>query len=181
MIAYDTSGYRPVLRLPHTNEPDATGRPTTISADSGNTVARVRPTENGGRLLFPLAGYASITDSTWDVSYRVWTGNSGDTVAEIHADMDVTIRTASGDVRATLGSDVAQTSDITATGWQTKTATFTPARYNIVDQTDYLQIDLFADVTGSESSSTQLKFMLDDKTVDLTNWTHIRNIAFLRN
>ncbi|HBK78992.1 MAG TPA: hypothetical protein DDZ83_04770 [Nitrospinae bacterium] len=181
MIAYDTSGYRSVLRLPDTNEPNPTGRPATLSADSGNTVARVRPTENGGRLLFPLAGYASITDGTWDVSYRVWTGNSGDTVAEIHADMDVTIRTASGDVRATLGSDVAQTSDIAATGWQTKTATFTPAHYNIVDQIDYLQIDLFADVTGSESSSTQLKFMLDDKTVDLTNWTRIRNIAFLRN
>jgi hypothetical protein len=181
MIAYDTSVYPSALRLPHTSVAKPNGNPTTVSADSGNTVDRVRPTENGGRLLFPLTGYASITDATWDVSYRVWTGDSGDSVADIHADMDVTIRTASGDVRATLGSEVAESSDIAASGWQTKTATFTPTHYDIVDQTDYLQIDLFADVNGNESNPTQLKFRLDDKTVSLTNWTHIENIGFLRN
>jgi hypothetical protein len=56
-----------------------------------------------------------------------------------------------------------------------------PCDYDIVDQADYLHIDLFADVTGNESNPTQLKFMLDDKIVDLTDWTHIENIAFLRN
>jgi hypothetical protein len=107
LIAYDTLSYPSVLRLPDTSEPDPTGNVTTLSADSGNTITRVRPTENGGRLLFPLAGYASITDGTWDISYRVWAGDSGDSVATIHADIDVTIRIASGDVRATLGTEVA--------------------------------------------------------------------------
>jgi hypothetical protein len=110
----------------------------------------------------------------------VWAGDSGDSVADIHADIDVTIRTASGDVRATLGSEVAETNDVAASGWQTKTATFTPAHYDVVDQSDYLQIDLFADVTGNESNPTLLKFRLDDKAVDLTNWTHVENMAFLR-
>jgi len=82
--------------------------------------------------------------------------------------MDVVIRTATGDARATLGSDVATTTDVAAIGWVTLTGTFPPAEYTSADQTDYLEIDLYAHITGNESDSTILKYMLDDKTVPVS-------------
>jgi hypothetical protein len=115
-----------------------------------------------------------------DVSIGAYTVYNGGLVADTHADMDVLIRTATGDVRATLGTHVATTTDIAANGWVTVTSTFTPAEYTIVDQTDYLEIDLFAHITGTETESTVLKFMLDDKIVDLSDWTHIENVALIR-
>jgi hypothetical protein len=48
MIAYDASDFPSVLVLPGTNEPDPQGIATILTADSGNTIARVRPAENGG-------------------------------------------------------------------------------------------------------------------------------------
>ncbi|NQW16895.1 MAG: hypothetical protein HQ478_05350 [Chloroflexi bacterium] len=180
MIAYDTLSYPSVLKLPDTDEADPRGNPTTLTADSGNTVARAQPTENGGRLIFPLDGFTAISNSTWDVTYRVWAGNSGDLVADLHVDMDVLVRTESGDTRATLGSNVAVSANIPASGWMTVTGTFTPSGYDIVNQTDYLEINVYEDVTAQEARPTVMKLMLDDKTVDLINWTHIENITFLR-
>jgi hypothetical protein len=100
--------------------------------------------------------------------------------ANIHADMDVIIRTSTGDVRAILGSDVATTTAIRVAGWVTLTGTFAPAEYTIIDQTDYLEIDLYGHFTGNQSSSTILKYMLDDKSVAISNWTHTENIGLLR-
>lgn len=62
----------------------------------------------------------------------------------------------------------------------TLTGTFAPAEYTIIDQTDYLEIDLYGHFTGNQSSSTILKYMLDDKSVAISNWTHIENIGLLR-
>ena len=107
-----------------------------------------------------------------DVSITTYTVYQG-APADIHADMDVVIRTATGDVRATLGSDIATTTDIAEIGWVILTGTFTPAEYTRVDETDYLEIDLYAHITGNESNSTILKYMLNDKTVPLSNWIHI--------
>ena len=114
-----------------------------------------------------------------DVSIAAYTVYQG-APPGIHADMEIVIRTATGDVRATLGSDIATTTDIAEIGWVILTGTFTPAEYTSVDETDYLEIDLYAHITGNESNSTILKYMPNDKTVPLSNWTHIENIGLLR-
>ena len=114
-----------------------------------------------------------------DVSIAAYTIYQA-TASNINADMDVVIRTATGDVRATLGLNVATTTNVAANGWVTLTGTFTPAEYTIVDQTDYLEIDLYARITGIEADPNILTFMLDDKTVAPSNWTHIENIGLLR-
>jgi hypothetical protein len=118
-------------------------------------------------------GSANITGSV--AAYTL-----GETVlvADIHADIDVLIRTETGAIRATLATHVATTTDIAAAGWLTKTATFTPPAHTIVAPTDYLEIDLFQHVTGNEGNSQTLDFMIDDNSLSIADQTHIENVAF---
>ena len=93
---------------------------------------------------------------------------------DVHADIDVVIRDASGAVRATLATEVADTSNITGTSWQTLTATHSFSEYIVVDATDYLEIDLFADATANTSGeSVSGDFRLDDKTLPAADQTRI--------
>lgn len=94
--------------------------------------------------------------------------------------MDVVICTVTGDVRATIGSHVATSTDVAANGWVTVSSTYTASEYTIVNQTDYLEIDLYAHITGTETKSTVMKFMLDDKTVATSDWTHVENTGLIR-
>ncbi|MEE8363918.1 MAG: hypothetical protein V3S18_07605, partial [Dehalococcoidia bacterium] len=100
--------------------------------------------------------------------------------SDIHADIDVLIRKANGDVRTTIATDVASTPNIAGNIWLTATATFTPAEYAVVDPTDYLEIDLFAHVTRNDGGSATLYFRLDDSTAALTQQTGIGNVALRR-
>jgi len=151
------------------------------SSDDWNKAIAANTHSQGTAGLSALSQWGEYLGSAnVDVSIAAYTIYNGGLVANTHADMDVLIRTQTGDVRTTLGSHVATTTDIAATGWVTKTSTFTPGEYTIIDQTDYLEIDLYAHITGNETESTVLKFMLDDKTVDLINWTHIENIALIK-
>ena len=84
---------------------------------------------------------------------------------EVHADMDVLVRQANGSVRGgiPLAVDVANSGDILGTGWQTLKASFTFPAYTVVDQTDYLEIDLFAEATSNISDVDVLvDFRIDD-------------------
>ena len=76
------------------------------------------------------------------------------------------IRKADGTIRTTLLTDVANTANITSTDWQTFTVTFAMPQYTVVDQTDYLEIDLFADATLNLSGeSVSVEFRIDDPTL----------------
>jgi len=93
---------------------------------------------------------------------------------DVHADIDVIIRDASGAVRATLATEVADTSNITGSSWQTLTATHSFSEYTVVDATDYLEIDLFANATANTSGeSVSIDFRLDDKTLPAADQTRI--------
>jgi hypothetical protein len=82
---------------------------------------------------------------------------------DIHADVDVVVRQADGTIRATLATDVANTGNITGTDWQTYTTTLAFPGYTVVDPTDYLEIDLFAEATLNNSAeSASVEFRFDD-------------------
>ena len=93
---------------------------------------------------------------------------------DVHADIDILIRDAAGAVLATLATDVANSSNITSSSWQTLTAAYSLSEYTVVNSTDYLEIDLFADAAVNLSGeSVSVDFRLDDNTLAATDQTRI--------
>ena len=93
---------------------------------------------------------------------------------DVQADITILIRDASGAVRATLATDVANSANITSTSWQTVTATYSFSAYTVVDPSDYLEVDLFADAaTNLSGESVSVDFRLDDNTLDAADQTRI--------
>jgi hypothetical protein len=93
---------------------------------------------------------------------------------DVHADIDVLVRQADGAIRATLDTDVADSSNVTGTDWQTFTATFPFAEYTVVDNTDYLEIDLFANATANLSGEdVTVDFRIDDPTLPLADQARV--------
>ncbi|NQW22663.1 MAG: hypothetical protein HQ475_04365 [SAR202 cluster bacterium] len=94
---------------------------------------------------------------------------------DVHADIDILIRDAAGTVRATLATDVASSANITSATWQTLTATYAFSEYTVVDATDYIEIDLFANVptTNISGESVSVDFRLDDNTLPAADQTRV--------
>ena len=91
---------------------------------------------------------------------------------DVHADMDILVRKADGAIRATLATDTANTATITSTVWQTYTASHVFPGYTVVDQTDYLEIDLFAEsVTNGFTQNVTLDFRIDDAIYPISDQT----------
>jgi hypothetical protein len=101
--------------------------------------------------------------------------------ADVHLDVDVLVRKANGEIKAILGTDVANTSMITAVNWVTMTATTTFAEYTVVDPTDYLEIDVFAHVTRNvDTASAITYFRIDDAALVPTDRTRITGVGLYR-
>jgi hypothetical protein len=64
--------------------------------------------------------------------------------------------------------------------WLTVTATYSPAEYVIVDQSDYLEFVLFAHVTMNVGADTTMQFSLDDNTSPLADQTGVTNFGIYR-
>ena len=69
---------------------------------------------------------------------------------------------------------------IGADEWLTVTATFSPPEYVIVDQTDYLEFDLFAHVTINDGEDTTMQFRFDDNTIAIDDQMGVRNLGLHR-
>jgi hypothetical protein len=92
----------------------------------------------------------------------------------VHADVDILIRQANGNIRDVIGADIANTVDITGDGWQTLTASYDFSGYTVVASTDYLEIDLFAEATSNSSGLyTTVDFRIDDPDIPPDNQTHL--------
>ncbi|MCH8310524.1 MAG: hypothetical protein IIB17_08525 [Chloroflexi bacterium] len=114
--------------------------------------------------------YINHTDI--DVSIAAYTRSSQ---LEVHADVDILIRKANGIVRDIIGVNVANTSNITSADWQTLIGTFDFPGYTVVQSTDYLEIDLFAEATSNGSwLETTVDFDIDDPSIPPNNQTHLQ-------
>ena len=104
--------------------------------------------------------YQNMGDQTTDVFIAGYTRYLR---LDVHADLDLLIRQADGTVRTTLNTNSANTSNITGTDWQTYAATLPFSAYTTVDNTDYLEIDLFVESTLNDSQeSVTIEFRIDD-------------------
>ena len=91
---------------------------------------------------------------------------------DVHADMDILVRRSDGTVRATLATDTASTATFNNTEWQTYTGSHVFPAYTVIDQTDYLEIDLFAhSVYNGFIQSVAVDFRIDDAIYPISDQT----------
>ncbi len=58
--------------------------------------------------------------------------------------------------------------------------TFTPTEYTVVDQTDYLEINLFGHVTRNDGGAASVDFRVFDISLPPADRMAIDNVALLR-
>jgi len=93
--------------------------------------------------------------------------------ATAHIDADILVRTSMGAVRTTVATNVASSSDL-STSAQTLSATYSFPGYTVTDQTDYLEIDYYADPTVIGSVNAYL--IIDNSSLALADQTRASNV-----
>ena len=111
-------------------------------------------------------------DADLDISIAAYTRL---TPADIHADIDILIRKADGTVRGIIAENVADTRSIPDSTWQIVSAVYYFPGYTVLDDTDYLEIDLFAEATSNVTSTAiALSFRIDDSSLAVADQSRIR-------
>jgi PKD repeat protein len=150
----------------------ADGPATTLSQSAASAGRKLM-----GRWVYPLNGIVSVQASTWAVTYRAMKSASATWVVA-HCDIDILIRRSDNTVRTTLATNVANSPSITlVNAWETLTGTYDFPGYTVVDQTDYLEVAYYIEVTTPQSSK-QVRLLVDDGTLPLTDQTKIENVIF---
>ncbi len=129
------------------------------------------------RVLYPLAGISSIPASTWTMYYRVQryrTAAGLVTLPVCHADVDILIRELNGTIRANIATNVASSLNVAAglDIWETVNATYAWTAYTVVDQTDYLEVDFYIEVTTAGTRSAP-RMRIDDPSLLAADQTRV--------
>ncbi len=91
-----------------------------------------------------------------------------------HVDIDILVRKSDGSIRTTLATGVADSADLTST-LTTLSGTYSIATYSVVDQTDYLEVDYYVDVT-SPTSGVAAYLRIDDNALPTADQTRVENV-----
>jgi len=94
----------------------------------------------------------------------------------VHGDIDISIRQSNGTSRTTIATNVAPSANLTSIP-TTLSGTYSWANYTVVNQTDYLEIDYYADVTTA-MSGTNAHLRIDDTALSASNQTSVANVLF---
>jgi hypothetical protein len=147
----------------------------TTSADAAGTTFATSVGSTGyklfGKWVYQLTDVISIPASTWTVYYRAYTG--GGTVYGV---VDILIRKSDGTTRTTIATKVATSSTYFGTSWGTYSGTYSFPGYTVVDQTDYLEIDFYANVTASKAGKSAY-LRIDDNTLAPENQTRVEGVS----
>ncbi len=139
---------------------------TTLQASAGSKGRQLL-----GKFVYPLTGITSIPGSSGVINYRV----KRDANVVGYCDADIVIRQSSGSLRTTLASSTAASSNIGAS-WSTLSGSYSTSAYNVVSQTDYLEIDCYAEITTNHNAqNTYLN--VDNSSLALNLQTSITNIG----
>ena len=142
---------------------------TTLSASAKNAGRSQQPV---GKFVYQLTGISSIPASSGTIYYRAYR----DSNVAGYCDADIVIRQSNGNLRATLNSSTAKTgANSLTTSWSTLNGSYSTATYNVVDQTDYLEIDYFVEVTSSHNNE-YMYLQVDNSNLNQTLQTRITNI-----
>jgi hypothetical protein len=148
----------------------ADGPPTILSTPADTAGRKLM-----GRWIYPLNEIASIQPSTWTVTYRIMKSLCASSLIA-HGNIDILIRKSDNAIRTTIATNVANSPTITQVNtWETLTATYNWPGYTVTDQTDYLEVAYYIEVTTPQSSK-EVSLLFDDPSLPLTDQTKIQNI-----
>jgi len=91
-----------------------------------------------------------------------------------HIDIDVSILESDGTIRTAIANNVADSAGLTASP-ATLSGTYSWATYAIVDQTDYLEIDYYVEVTAATLGMVAF-LRIDDNALPLSEQTRMANV-----
>jgi len=150
----------------------ADGSAITLNASAASTGRKLM-----GRWVYSLSGIVSIPASTWSVTYRAMRSAQASSVVA-HGDINILIRKSDNTIRTTIATNVANSPCITLTNaWETLTGIYSWSGYTVVDQTDYLEVAYYIEVTTSQSSK-YVRLRVDDGALPLSDQTKIENVMF---
>ena len=147
------------------------------SADQGGQTLSINGKNLGRQLIgnftYQLVGISTIPASSGTIYYRAMRGSS---VAG-YCDADIVIRQSNGNLRATLAASTASSgAGSLTTSWATISGNYSTATYNVVDQTDYLEIDFYMNVTTKSNNNNQISLRIDDNSLALASQTRINGV-----
>ncbi len=91
-----------------------------------------------------------------------------------HVDIDIVILQSDGAIRATIATNSANSGSVPSTP-ATLSGSYLTATYSVVNQTDYLEIDYYVEVTTA-TSGVSAYVKIDDSTLPAADQTRIANI-----
>ena len=149
------------------------------SSDGNGTILSASAVTTGrklmGRWVYPLSGIISIPASAWTVTYRAMKSASASSVVA-HGDIDILIRKSDNTIRTTIAANAANSPSLTLINtWQTLTGTYSWAAYTVADQTDYLEVAYYIEVTTPQNSKS-VRLLVDDCTLALADQTKVENV-----
>jgi len=130
-----------------------------------------------GRFLYPLNGTQRIEATTWKIYYRASLSSGTG-----HCDVDILIRKSGGGIRSTIASNVATgpSSGSLSSSFTTVSGTYSFPEYNVMDQTDYLEVDFYGDFKASDATyGDEVQLRIDDNSLASTSQTRIVNLVTL--
>jgi hypothetical protein len=146
------------------------------SDQNGNTLsisARNAGRQLIGKFVIPLIGISSIPASSGTIYYRAYR----DSAVAGYCDADIIVSQSNGNLRTTLASNTASTGPGSlTTSWSTLSGTYSTQTYNVVDQTDYLEIDYYMEVTTKNNNNNGMYLRVDDNSLAQASQTRITNI-----
>jgi hypothetical protein len=146
----------------------------TTSADAAGTTFATSVASTGrklfGKWVYQLTDVISIPAATWTVYYRAYTGGG-----TVYGDVDILIRKSDGTTRTTIATQVASSTNW-GTSWATYSGTYSFPGYTVVDQTDYLEIDFYVEVTKAAANKSAY-LRIDDNTLAPENQTRVAGVS----
>jgi hypothetical protein len=158
---------------------DTTDRLTTWQTGRWLLYNQAYPSRSAAH-LFPLSGVNHISPSTWTVYYRGRADGWGyGSISNASLSIDIVIRQADGTIRDTLASDVAPAYFTGSYQWLNISGTFNFPGYDVVDDTDYLEIDFYgnSDNYGPYGYS-YIWLRVDDGSLPPSSQTRIEGLAW---
>lgn len=91
-----------------------------------------------------------------------------------HLDVDILVLKSDGTIRTVIAVNAANTGDL-APAPMTQSGTYSLGTYTVADQTDYLEVDYYVEVTAS-TSGTAAHLRIDDSSLPMADQTRLANI-----
>ncbi len=91
-----------------------------------------------------------------------------------HADVDIMVRKSDGTIRQTLATNVANSVNLTTTA-QTLSGVYSWSAYTVVEETDFLEIDYYLDITTTKVGVTAY-LRIDDNTLPIGDQTKTTDV-----